>query len=693
MKKYIRYLAGVLCLCLLAGLLGCGKPEPTDPTQVPPENTPEVREPEYDQSTNTWTLFAAEHLLLLAEHPDANFIIGAEIDCKGMVWTPVPEFTGTVSGVWGGVFNHTISNLVIEGKAGDTAVGLFGTLTGTITDINFANCTVKLPEGFSGNAGLIAGTVKTDLIDIEVSGLTFQAAGSNVKLGGLAGELQGEANECEITDSAITGTLTGGENTVGGFVAQTGKDIADVTVGVNITLTVSGSGAVGGIAGHISAGTTKNVEYMGKFKLSAGDGEYAAAPLVGKLEGRLLRGNNSAREVNTTGTKLTTGDYCGIVSGSGKAEDCRTRDLTNVIAYENASQLEKELRQKVVDYMYAECTMPWIPSWDMHYEDVCGGNRNHVQDFKAGETYFGLPYMHMCGSLERMQYWMNPDGTIRDDLPMKDTCFTGYSSPYASWDYYLGNDCADAVFWAWQQVSESVSYYLTADMVTQLRDGNGLVKVGSYTIPANAKKTSEIITANTRIFEAYMQLKPGDGVLYGPGHAMLVADLPYIFYKENGKIDLDRSYVLCHEQGHSTSNVHIRHSTCGVYIKYSFSSLLSTNYVPITVPELANVTVVPVTGSHTVTGTTMEDLWKGEVTTNYVINSVEVVVQDAQGNVIASTMIHPIASTTHFYSYPMSSLKNRMDLTGLKSGQTYHCTVTVQAGSETVKVIDGDFTA
>ena len=189
MKRSVRIVSALLCICLLVSFAGCKKP-----AENPPE-TQVNKDPVFDAGTNTWTIYKAEHLSLLAQHPTANFVIAGEMDCTGMVWTTIPEFSGTITGVWCGVFNHTISNLVIEGKAGDTAVGLFGTLTGSMKDINFVNCTVKLPEGFSGNAGLIAGTVKADLEEIEISGLTFQAAGSNVKLGGFAGELQGNAKK------------------------------------------------------------------------------------------------------------------------------------------------------------------------------------------------------------------------------------------------------------------------------------------------------------------------------------------------------------------------------------------------------------------------------------------------------------------------------------------------------------------
>ena len=686
-KNLLRILAAGLCLCLMIGFVGCGETaDPTEPSVTDPTDPPVVEKPKYDEATNTWFLYTKEDLDLLRQHPDANFEVREEIDCQGMVWTPVENFTGKLSGVWGGDFNHTISNLVIEAPAGATAAGFFGTVEGTVTDLSFENVTLKLPEGFSGKAGLLAGVIKTDMIDIDARGLKIELAGSNVIAGGLVGELEGKSEACYI-DGEIVGTLAGGENAVGSFAGITKKDFNDNESRVNLSFTVNGKGSIGGLIGSVEGGKVRRVYYLGKINVTAGDGEYAVATLVGALNGTLQNGYNCAREFNVTGTKVTLGDYVAAQGDKGSSSKCYTRDMTNLIAAENMSAEERALRQKVVDYMYKNMTIPWTPATTMIYDDSGSCSSNHKFTFEAGKTYFGLPYTHKGGSLEEFMEHMTENGVLDTSrLPQ-----VGYNG----WDFSLGNDCADAMYWAWSQISPSIRYLYTKDMVIDLIRGEwGLVPVGDYVFPEfyndpSQPTTREIITANNmKIFESYAKLLPGDGVLVAPGHSRLIAEVPVIIYDQYGNID-GKSYVVTHEQGQG--NFVGTHCSGVVYRKCTFNELMTGGYIPITVQELKDGKAGEPTVTHDVTGTTIADLMKGYFVANYRINGMTVTIADTEGKIIATEKIYP-CDGGHNFAYGLDNFQKVMDLSAIEAGKHYQCTVTMHLGDQDIVALSGDFT-
>ncbi len=698
-KTWIRILTLSLCLCMLLGLVACGD-KTADPTV--PEWLEEPLDPakcKYDEATNTWYITKYQELQLLRMYPDADFVVEKEIDCMGKVWTPVDNFTGTLSGVWGGEFNHTISNFMIAGKAGDTAVGLFRNVTGIIQDLNFSNVTVKVPTGFSGTVGLLAGTMKGDVRDVKALNITMELSGSNVTAGALVGELNGKAEYCYLTGK-ITGSLTGGENTVGGFVGVSKKVMAELESRVDITLNVAGKGNIGGIVGIMNATSLEAPNYGGKINVTAGDSEYTVSPLVGTLNGSMKDGYSGALEFKVTGTKVTTNDYAASTGAKAKLTSCVKRDLTNLNNM-NMTAEEAAMRQQVVDYMYRMCTLPWTPSSQLVFDCSCG----HKQVYEVGKYYFGQPYTHGCGSMERMEAWLDEDGMVLDTLPYKEIGWADWGVKPA-WEYYLGNDCVDAIYWAWSQYSASIDYTLTGDMVLDLVEGTGIVKVGTYVLPSSfsdAKKptTREIIKANQKedILEAYAQLKPGDGVLYGPGHGRLVAEAPVVVYGSNGRIDPQKSYVVCHEQGGAVSSMPKRHTTCIVNKKYTFNQLFSGSYIPITVPELAAGKASTPEVTTNVTGSTMAELFAGNVHSNYRINYITVTVKDSKGNVVTTATEHPTghhaekqAHVHHNVDYELKYMKELLNMDAIQAGVAYQCTVVVRAGVEDVAVINGTFT-
>ena len=91
--------------------------------------------------------------IMLQNHtfPYSTFTLISDIDCEGRDFFPegLREFAGTFDGQ-----GHVISNLVVDAEGGDHA-GLFGRLTGTVTNVMLVNPVVK----GSNYVGALAGEI------------------------------------------------------------------------------------------------------------------------------------------------------------------------------------------------------------------------------------------------------------------------------------------------------------------------------------------------------------------------------------------------------------------------------------------------------------------------------------------------------------------------------------------------------
>ena len=294
------------------------------------------------------------------------------------------------------------------------------------------------------------------------------------------------------------------------------------------------------------------------------------------------------------------------------------------------AETEQSRRQAVVDYMYRTCTVEWTPSATLNYTG-CSCGHNYV--YEAGVIYKGLPYTHKCGSLERMESFIGEDKVI--DV-------SGFpEAAYNGWDYLLGNDCADAVFWAWSQVTNELKYLFTSDMLND----PAIKPVGNYTfvntpgISNNVAKTFATLTEE-QAMELYAQVKMGDCMLK-PGHARLAASNAVVVRNADGAIDPDASYILIHEQGGvSREHFNTEHSTCAVNVKQTFRQLFAGSHIPVTIAAFTegSPAVAPTISQ---SGVNADGLPLGILTTDARINFITVEIYDAQGNVVQSNSIYP----------------------------------------------------
>ena len=271
-----------------------------------------------------------------------------------------------------------------------------------------------------------------------------------------------------------------------------------------------------------------------------------------------------------------------------------------------------------------------------------------------------------------MEAYMDANGVV--DTSVLPT--TGYNG----WDYMLGNDCADAVFWSWSQVSSSVCYTFTENMIGQ----NGVLLVGDYVLADNTstKNTCKLNGAAV-MYEAYAQIKMGDAILYGPGHVRMAAEAAYVYRNPDGSINPQKSYILTHEQGYGTPEMVERHSTCKVYGKYTFEKLFSSNYIPITVAELTQgESVETVTCDRT--DFSVAGISTGTITSNYRINWVTVNIYDGE-TLVQTATVYPCLGA-HNVTYTISNITALLDTATIQSGQRFQLLTGV--GDTEVEVLD-----
>ena len=84
-------------------------------------------------------ILTREDLEAVAEDPEDDYIVGADIDLSDAPWTPLPALRGSIDGD-----GHTISGMRIEGTYANSNVGLFTDLEGRISNLNLTGVTINI---------------------------------------------------------------------------------------------------------------------------------------------------------------------------------------------------------------------------------------------------------------------------------------------------------------------------------------------------------------------------------------------------------------------------------------------------------------------------------------------------------------------------------------------------------------------
>lgn len=191
-----------------------------------------------------------------------SYILNADLDLTGLAWQPIGSYLNPYLGNFDGN-GHTISNLTIS--TDHIHNGLFGYLTGNVSDLNLDAVSIDYNATFITYAGGIAGYSNGNIEDCTVSGnIDVLNSESSIFLGMLVGFTQGKlyqdttVEEFEpnlISNNTVTGTINAVSKEIGYIGGMIGKTYnTTVTMNasfVNLTVNVNDySVYIGGVIGH-----------------------------------------------------------------------------------------------------------------------------------------------------------------------------------------------------------------------------------------------------------------------------------------------------------------------------------------------------------------------------------------------------------------------------------------------------------
>ena len=311
-------------------VLKAGKPDKPDKDDDEPEPE-EPKDPYTDNKDGSYTVNTKDGLQQLVEDlnwPDNNAILSAnitldsDVDLQGVDWTPIgtssqSPYTGTFDGG-----NYTVTGLTITSS--NRYVGMFGSVTGTVQNVNLANVTVTsdYTAGKSvGSTGAVAGYLSGTgtITGCSVSG-SVTIKGTNGNAGGVVGSNSGIISNCKVNTLTITGAnsnynVAGG--VAGGVAGTNSKTIENCQVD---DLTITDVTTAGGVVGT-NDGT--NADLTG---CSVNGSSVTGNNHAGGVAGMLSYGNLAGCSVENTTitTNTTTGQSGGVIGSqvSGTAMAC-----------------------------------------------------------------------------------------------------------------------------------------------------------------------------------------------------------------------------------------------------------------------------------------------------------------------------------------------------------------------------------
>lgn len=669
MKRIIAVLLliGLLISCSACGTEPVSEVEETLPsaqqggseevqTPVVPEADPfaDINELEPNDE-GVYQIHTVEGLLNMANHLDGYFELLCDIDLGGAVWTPIgtvdAPFTGTFNGRSGGV-QYSVKNFVINTPTADGDMGFFGVNDGDMRNVSLQDVTV-ISNADTLRVGSLAGTNNGTILRCVASGtITVEQAAENNACGGIVGLNTGELNTTEVA--------------------------------VTVNHSAAGKANVGGLAGSLTSGKISDVNTTGNLIVTGGE-QKKVGLFIGSaknLEANVMKFVGTDNRVDG---KLYT-EFFGEQENV-TATECRWRDNS----MEPLPEKAQALRETVVAKMREMGSIEWTVSQNMSIDCYCGKNGMCRRVYIPGVTYKGMPYQHKGGNLDRFMYGLDENNVVQDwvyELAAPD----GY-------DVYLGSDCSSSVQHAWTSVANSMDVVGTGWM---LPDKNtGTLPVGDYVWQLPDGTTSYYTTdyrdatGEEGVYEALAHCRMGDGIVSytdAGGHTRMVAEDAVVIRDESGKIDPSVSYIVTHEQGHTSSGEGWE-STWSLDRVCNFASLYQDAYMPMTIKEL-------VTGETETPVATLEDgmegkagLTAGTVVSNWFLNSVSMVITDSTG---AEVINHEMFVTVGRYEdygtwqvdlrnlqkeYNLAHFAQALKGTYFDPAEEYHCVITAHLGN------------
>lgn len=593
----------------------------------------------------------------MALHPEARFNVLRNIDLEGAELKPIENFTGTIDGA-----SYTISNFTISEPDANGNQGFIGTNKGTIKNVVFDNVTIVTTEN-TKNVGVFAGN-----------------------------------NESSVSRCTATGTITADKlasgAAVGAIVGLNKKGVTNNISNVDITVGAASSATVGGIAGVSEGGSITNDDHNGIIKVTDANGKTAGL-MVGAATGTEVKSCAFVGAENTVGGKLFT-DLVGSNTNS-QVTKCLTRDNGR----EPLPEKIQKVRDRVVDEMYAMGSVVWHVKEKLYHDCTCSLTACHGI-FYPEYTYVGIPYGHKGSSLNRFYEMVDEDNVIID--------WAYDQESMDSYDCYMQSDCSSSVFMAWCTVSNSIDFHRVSGECPEMN--LGCIAVGDFKQEGmlytdkdvSAEFIGDVVDENT-LLECYAQMRKGDAYWYkiaAGGHTRMAAEDPIVVRDQDGKIDAQYSYLICHEQG-STHQEEDVYSSWRTNYKYTFASLLSIGAFPVTCEELLTGEMEPAE-AHLEGGRDDKfGLVTGKVKSNYYLDCVNMTIKNSDGDVVFDKNIYPALGRVHDGSdggggadtvirgyvdeLDMGAFAIPLQDLGMEIGGSYDCTITARLATDDTFVV------
>ena len=401
---------------------------------------------------------------------------------------------------------------------------------------------------------------------------------------------------------------------------------------------------------------------------------------------------SSSDQDNTTVT-TTASTVDTTVSTTEANVDSLTED-EKAILQNRRDIVEAEMRKmmSVLWRVDEDITYSIIPT-SVGPEADAKANPGKVFTLVANRIYSGLPYTHGSGSGDSyLSYGELDEDGIYNLTDLKYNSLNGSSGILTGRSARVGNDCSDAVFWAWGRISDSINFTCCKEMA-RLAGG---IKVGEYECDdVTYKNTQQTVRNNGEqvMYKAYSQLQKGDGIVMydgAAGHAIMVVD---IHVEYNGdQIDPVKSYALIHEQtGSGVKDGKTRYDEKigeTVFIlgtvdnKYPFLKLYSNGYLPVTCKELVDPSPLnEPTISDNIPEPGLNNLYSGKISCNFRISHMIIEITDKSGEVVQKSTCYAREEEKHKFKmssfekdYSAGVTQGVIDIDALAAGD-YTCTV------------------
>ena len=266
-----------------------------------------------ESKSKTVQIATREDLARIAEAPDGDYVLTADIDLAGDPWVPIP-FSGTFDGA-----GHTIGNMTVCETGEDTAVtidgnrkeyetvfgGLFSVVTGAqIKNLRLLNAKITIETDRHCFLGAIAGYAEnTTITDCTVSVReSLMLSGINVGVGGVIGYCR----ESEVSACTVEAELL--------FIDLNENDLCEEFLG---GVYASGYGTVSGCTVYTRGfadmyGYAHNGGVVGMFKL----------PRDYRGKHQSVRDTAVDAEISFFEVTPSKRAYCQPIIGENCAEDC-----------------------------------------------------------------------------------------------------------------------------------------------------------------------------------------------------------------------------------------------------------------------------------------------------------------------------------------------------------------------------------